>query len=328
MLSVALCTYNGEKYIVEQLDSIARQSLAVDEVVICDDVSTDNTIKLVQDYTTASPYNVRLFINETNLGSTRNFEKALSLCNGNIIFLCDQDDVWMPHKVETIKNYLDNNPAKNVVFTNAFIVNEQLEIQNDLWNYMEFNESAREQWNNGHSFEHLVEKNNRVTGATVALKKEMLPKLLPIDIMNHWIHDGIIALKASINNEIGFINDKLVLYRQHNNQQMGVGKEKPTLKVISDKIKSLHWIKKDQELETQLQDSLIIQRWLAVDDRHGDFLQQRIRHLEKRKRMSEKNLMLKFFPVMKEWISGNYKKSLYFRSSKPWIYVIKDLIGA
>ncbi|MDQ3374150.1 MAG: glycosyltransferase [Acidobacteriota bacterium] len=123
MLSVALCTYNGEKYIVEQLDSIAMQSVTVDEVVICDDVSTDNTVKLVQDYTFTAPYNVRLFINETNLGSTRNFEKALSLCNGDIIFLCDQDDVWMPHKVETIKNYLDNNPAKNVVFTNAFIVN-------------------------------------------------------------------------------------------------------------------------------------------------------------------------------------------------------------
>ncbi len=328
MLSVALCTYNGEKYIVEQLDSIARQSLTVDEVVICDDVSTDNTIKLIQDYTTAAPYNIRLFRNEINLGSNRNFEKALSLCNGDIIFLCDQDDVWMPHKVETIKNYLDNNPAKNVVFTNAFIVNEQLEIQSDLWDYMEFNENAREQWNNGHSFVHLVEKSNCVTGATMAVKKEMLPKLLPIDTMNHWIHDGIIALKASINNEIGFINDKLVLYRQHSNQQMGVGKEKPTFKVILDKINSLHWIKKDRELETQLQDSLIIQRWISVNDRHADFLQQRIRHLEKRKRMSEKNLMLKFFPVMKEWISGNYKKSLYFRSSKTWTYVIKDLIGA
>jgi glycosyltransferase involved in cell wall biosynthesis len=319
MLSVALCTYNGGKYIFEQLDSIAKQSLAVDEVVICDDVSTDNTIKLIQDYTITAPYNIQLFRNEINLGSTRNFEKALSLCNGDIIFLCDQDDVWLPHKVETIKNYIDNNPDKSVVFTNAFIVNEQLEIQNDLWDYMEFNENAQEQWNKGHSFEHLVEKSNCVTGATMALKKEML---------NHWIHDGIIALKASINNEIGFINDKSVLYRQHSNQQLGVGKEKPIFNVISDKIKSLNWIKKDQELETQLQDSLIIQRWISINDRHADFLQQRIRHLEKRKRMSEKNLMLKFFPVMKEWISGNYKKSSYFRSSNPWIYVIKDLIGA
>ncbi len=328
MLSVALCTYNGEKYIIEQLDSIAGQSVTVDEVVICDDVSTDNTVKLVQDYTFTAPYNIRLFRNEINLGSNRNFEKALSLCNGDIIFLCDQDDVWMPHKVETIKNYLDNNPAKNVVFTNAFIVNEQLEIQNDLWDYMEFNENAREQWNSGHSFVHLVEKNNCVTGATMALKKEMLSKLLPFDSMNHWIHDGIIALKASINNEIGFINDKLVLYRQHGNQQMGVGKEKPIFKAVSDKIRFLRWIKKDQELETQLQDLLQIQRWISIDDRHADFLHQRIRHLERRKRMSEKNLVLKFFPVMKEWISGNYKQSLNFRSSKTWTYVIKDLIGA
>ncbi len=76
MLSVALCTYNGEKYIIEQLDSIAGQSVTVDEVVICDDVSTGNTVKLVQNYTFTAPYNIRLFRNEINLGSNRNFEKA------------------------------------------------------------------------------------------------------------------------------------------------------------------------------------------------------------------------------------------------------------
>src|SRR5215207_2518174 len=98
-ISIALCTYNGEQYLQQQLDSFVAQSRPPDELVVCDDRSTDRTVPIVEDFAKRAPFRVELVINETNLGSTRNFEKAIGLCTGDIIFLADQDDVWLPEKL-------------------------------------------------------------------------------------------------------------------------------------------------------------------------------------------------------------------------------------
>lgn len=94
MISVAMCTFNGEKYIKEQIESIINQSLVPDEIVICDDCSKDNTINIIKETLANWSGKANLIINEDNLGYRKNFEKAISLCNGDIIFLSDQDDVW------------------------------------------------------------------------------------------------------------------------------------------------------------------------------------------------------------------------------------------
>jgi len=328
-ISVALCTYNGEKFILPQLESIAQQTIIPDEVVICDDRSTDKTIELIGNFAVTAPYDLQLHKNETNVGSTKNFEKALLLCKGDIIFLCDQDDIWLPHKVEHVKKFFENNPEKKVVFTDAFMVDDNHVVQHYLWDKIGFNKSSQKQWNKGYAFKYLVENNNCATGATMAIKKEILPGVLPFDSMNHWLHDGIIALKTSINDQIGFIQDKLINYRQHSSQQMGVRKDKPVLEVACNKIRSLQWIKKDPDLDTQLQDLITIRQWVrAAGKRNFDeFIEQKISHLEKIKRVERKKFISKFFPVMKEWISGHYKTSLCYRNSRPLVYVMKDLLG-
>ncbi len=116
----------------------------------------------------------------------------------------------------------------------------------------------------GYAFKYLVENNNCATGATKAIKKEILPGVLPFDSMNHWLHAGIIALKTSINDQIGFIQDKLINYRQHSSQQMEVREDKSIFELSVNKIKSLEWIKKDLDLATQLQDLYIIRQWVIA----------------------------------------------------------------
>jgi len=101
-LSIALATYNGERYIGEQLDSILRQTRLPDELVVFDDASVDATQAIVLDFARHAPFPVRFQVNSVRLGSTRNFEMAIRACGGDIIFLCDQDDVWYPDKIALI----------------------------------------------------------------------------------------------------------------------------------------------------------------------------------------------------------------------------------
>jgi len=100
-VSVAMATYNGEKYIFEQLESIAGQSVLPAEIVITDDGSSDRTVEIVQQFASTAPFPVKLFRNEERLGYTGNFLKACGLCSQQIIAFCDQDDKWMGNKLET-----------------------------------------------------------------------------------------------------------------------------------------------------------------------------------------------------------------------------------
>ena len=99
MISVAMATYNGEKFIREQLDSILAQTITDWELIVCDDVSTDSTIAILEEYANKDG-RIQIHKNKVNLGFKRNFEKAISLCSGDYIALCDQDDIWKHDKVE------------------------------------------------------------------------------------------------------------------------------------------------------------------------------------------------------------------------------------
>ena len=98
-ISIAMTTYNGEKYLSKQLESISNQSLLPDELVICDDASTDATASIIKEYALNAPFVVRVYLNKENIGYTKNYEKVMSLTSGDLIFLCDQDDIWFPEKI-------------------------------------------------------------------------------------------------------------------------------------------------------------------------------------------------------------------------------------
>src|SRR5215470_8302349 len=110
-ISVAMCTYNGARFLAEQLGSLAAQSRLPDELVVCDDGSTDESAEIVKDFARHAPFPVRLEVNEENLGATKNFEKAIGLCRGEVIALSDQDDVWYPKKLELHESVFVADPS-------------------------------------------------------------------------------------------------------------------------------------------------------------------------------------------------------------------------
>ena len=121
MISVAIATYNGQEFIKEQLLSILNQTMPVDEIVICDDQSSDDTVKIIQELLCDKIY---LYQNEKNLGYKLNFKKALSYCKGDYIFLCDQDDIWKPNKVQTMIEIMQNHPEIKVLASTYDLIDD------------------------------------------------------------------------------------------------------------------------------------------------------------------------------------------------------------
>lgn len=218
-LSVALATYNGEAYIGELLDSIAHQTRLPDEIVISDDASTDSTMKIVEGFVRLVPFPVRILINQERLGSTRNFEVAMRTCNGDIIFLCDQDDVWYPEKIACIEECFINNTEVGAVFTDANVVNRDLQPYGPkLWERVRF--SLREQTYIATDPLTVLLKHYVVTGATMAFRSSFLDIILPIPEV--WIHDAWIALMIGFSSNLVALPVPLIAYRQHGANLVGM----------------------------------------------------------------------------------------------------------
>ena len=120
-ISVALCTYNGAKYIEEQIKSILNQTYVVNEIVIGDDKSTDNTLDIIKNLLINSNIDLNIIENENNLGFKKNFYNTISRCKGDIIFFSDQDDVWDNNKVKKTIEIFQQNPNALLVFSNAYV---------------------------------------------------------------------------------------------------------------------------------------------------------------------------------------------------------------
>ncbi|KHJ36984.1 putative glycosyltransferase EpsE [Pedobacter glucosidilyticus] len=230
MISVALCTFNGEKFIKEQLDSILTQTIVPDEIIICDDNSKDRTIEIIENYIASlNNFNIKLFKNESNIGFVKNFEKCVQLCRGEYIFLSDQDDVWISTKVEKTLSFFNSYPHIEMVFTNAYLVNEDLQTLNtNLFDTLKFNIKERTKHEFSNLFKILL-KQYIITGATVCIKKKQIDFIIPIPINKYQIHDGWMGLIASFQKKLGFINECLIKYRQHPNQAIGTKKNSPSL---------------------------------------------------------------------------------------------------
>ncbi|MBP6386985.1 MAG: glycosyltransferase family 2 protein [Pseudarcicella sp.] len=227
-VSVAMCTYNGEKYIQEQLESIVQQTVLPHEIIVCDDGSTDNTIGILENFASKCIVPIKIYKNNAALGVVKNFEKALSLCSNNYIFLCDQDDVWLPNKVKTMVAYLEKHPKIEFLFSNATIVNQDLKsLGYTQQNMVRLNEIQKKKWSSNKQTEVMLGQ-NRATGCTVALKKSLLKIALPFPTnCSSLIHDNWLAWLATMNGSIDFIDSELTLYRQHENQQIGTKTDTP-----------------------------------------------------------------------------------------------------
>lgn len=217
--SVALCSYNGEKYIHQQIDSILSQTHRPSEIVVCDDGSTDRTPEILAEYQKQYPEIFRVHFNEINLRSVKNFEKAISLCSKDIIFLSDQDDIWAENKAEKIVSFLDNHPEIDVVATNGFCIDENgiVHEKYSLWDAPVF---LKEKGKNIDYFE-IILLCNIATGASMAFRAAIKPEIIPFPVLKDYHHDEWIAVNTVRKGRFAFLNDKLFYYRTHQEQQVG-----------------------------------------------------------------------------------------------------------
>ncbi len=226
MISVALCTYNGEKFISQQLDSILCQSVPVDEIVICDDCSSDSTRQILEQYAVQSQ-SIRLIKNEHNLGYISNFEKAIRLCQGDFIFLSDQDDIWHPDKVAESIDYLSYSKM-NGAFSNARIIDQEgLFHGKTLFDLLNLRPYIQKGVLQKYLFEILCFRRNLVTGATLVLTRKGKEMVLPLRRSDIFIHDAWIALCLSAHDKLGYIDESLIDYRIHSGQEMGLNFNPP-----------------------------------------------------------------------------------------------------
>ncbi|MCZ2085200.1 MAG: glycosyltransferase [Flavobacteriales bacterium] len=218
--SVALCTFNGEKFLQEQLDSILSQDIPVNEIVICDDGSTDSTQLILKEYESRFPTLFCVFINSENLGYVRNFEKALSLCTQEIIFLCDQDDMWHQDKVNIITQYFTQHPETGIVAHNLELIGSY-NGNKTFWDLKNF--CYKEQkFQQKDLLQRILIDGNIFPGMSLAIRKNLLNQYLPLQKVNTVIiHDYEIIIKGLRDEKFGLIQNTLSGYRQHDGQSVG-----------------------------------------------------------------------------------------------------------
>jgi glycosyltransferase involved in cell wall biosynthesis len=218
-ISIALCTYNGARFLEAQLDSFLAQTRLPDEVVACDDGSTDDTLAILERFEKCAPFPVRIVRGEGRLGSTKNFEKVIGLCTGDLIATSDQDDVWMPDKLALSEAAIAIELGRGLIFTDADVVDENLDpLGHTMWDAMRFSHEGRRRVRQGLAFEMLL-RQWLVTGATMMFRSEYRPFIFPIP--ENWVHDGWIAFIIAALAPLGFVERSTVKYRQHAAQQIG-----------------------------------------------------------------------------------------------------------
>jgi glycosyltransferase involved in cell wall biosynthesis len=221
-VSVALCTFQGSRYLREQLESIATQTLQPAELVVCDDGSEDDTLTLLADFASDVRFPVHIHRNETRLGSTQNFEKAILLCKGENIALCDQDDWWHPKKLEILCEVLSNSNAGGI-FTNGLLMDDDSKLTGgSLWGENSFGgrEAGFGEDGDCEDARAALLRNNMVTGATVMFRSSQRDKILPFP--SEWVHDGWLAWMLVLRSRLRAVSEPLIHYRVHQSQQVGV----------------------------------------------------------------------------------------------------------
>lgn len=224
--SVALCTYNGELYLFKQLESILLQKPGIDEIIICDDNSTDDTFNIIMGFKEKHPQLIRFYQNENRLGAVKNFEKAIKLTTGDLIFLSDQDDIWCENKVKIIMNYFILNNKCKLLFTNGLLIDEnEKPINSSLWKEWSFTEEIKELWrNNNNAFKDLLVNKNKITGATICFHNSLKTQTIPIEVPIDYWHDAWLGIHAAAINGLCFIDIPLIKYRIHSKQLIGINK--------------------------------------------------------------------------------------------------------
>lgn len=219
-IDVLIATYNGEKYIKEQIDSILNQTHKNIKLIISDDCSNDNTVNILKEYEIKDK-RIELYLQEKNLGVVKNIEFLLSKVQAPYFMLADQDDYWMPEKAEKSLTELKEKEA-DLVFGDLEVVDENLNTMYSSFNdYMLLSRKINK-YIESYKINYLY---NCVTGCTILAKRETIKYILPLPTTSkHLIHDHWIGIMVALYGKLAYIKEKYIKYRQHGNNQVGTEK--------------------------------------------------------------------------------------------------------
>ena len=231
-VDILLATYNGEKYLREQIDSILNQTHTEFRLLISDDGSTDGTREILKEYKEKDG-RIDVFFQENNLGVVKNFEFLLEKVEAKYYMFSDQDDIWKETKIEKSLNKIEE--GFDLVYSDLEVVDENLNVTYSSYWKLKGIYNKIKKYNN---FESLY-LNNFITGCTMISKKELINSFMPLPNTSKFVlHDYWISLIISQNGKIAYIEEPLIKYRQHKNNKVGSKKKSDELKSI-DEIRSL-----------------------------------------------------------------------------------------
>lgn len=226
-ISVALCTRNGKQFVDAQIASILRQSHLPSEIVVSDDASSDDSVAriraAIERHTLARAdvaIKLQILQNTAPLGVAANFEQAILACRSPFIALCDQDDVWHPDRLERALAQFEHRPALQLVHCDARLIDaDGHELPGTLFEALGVGKSMQIAIHAGGAFE-LLMKRNVVTGAATVIRRELAVLAAPFP--DGWVHDEWLAIVAAAFDEIDVLDARLLDYRQHSSNQIGV----------------------------------------------------------------------------------------------------------
>ena len=318
-LSVAMCTFNGGRFLEAQLASIAAQDRPPDELVVCDDGSSDGCAEIVREFARHAAFFTRFVVNDRNVGSTKNFEKAISMCQGAIVALADQDDVWYRHKLGRIeKSFLRSNEII-LAFSDADMIDDDSRsLGARLWATFSFGRDEQIQFANGHALNVLL-KHPVVTGATMAFRRECFDLLAPIPARQ--IHDRWISFLLAAQGKFETISEPLMQYRKHQGQQVGPGPGNLRERMQKARLTMANFYLDEVERFHELRDRLEKHRasFPSAECALGE-IERKISHLEHRAQLPGPRVA-RIPRVLRQTLNGDY-----WRYSTGWNSIAKDLV--
>lgn len=203
LVSIVLATYNGERFLREQLDSLILQTYKNLEIIAIDDCSTDNTLKILNEYA-ANHLHFTVIQNGHNLGHSKNFEKGFSLAKGDYIAPCDQDDVWLPNKIEVLAKHIGNHA---IAYCDSEFIDDKGQLvgqkMSDIKMLTDFDNPLM-----------YIEVGISALGHAMLIAKRVALAAMPFPY--RFSHDNWLGFVASFNGSVKFVNEVLVQYRRHN----------------------------------------------------------------------------------------------------------------
>lgn len=306
-VSVALCTWQGERYVAAQLRSIGAQSLLPAQVVVADDASTDGTWAVLGHEAAAlraRGIEVVLFQQPQNVGYVRNFESALSQCRGGIVFLCDQDDLWRSDKIATFLDAFDARPGVQLLHSDARLVDGNgVPLGETLFQALAIDSRDIEREHRGEGFEVLMGR-NIVTGAVTALRRDLIAEALPV--ADGWIHDEWLALVAAVGGGLDCIEAITTDYRQHGGNQVGAHRRGVLERALGSGTVRRNYLRAALRRLRSLQERAQSGRPL-LDAAQSATLEQRLHHAQARAGLAA-SLPVRLLQVFREAASGRYHR--------------------